>query len=210
MLRQPFSACCRRRIYIKESNKIVQGVIIGCIQKDRVSQHLLYKEYYSYCMAICRRYAIDDDEAADVLNDGFLKVFTHISKYDFSKPFKPWLARIMTNTAIDHYRSNLKFSVHEDLVDHENIGHQATVYGDMAYRELLGLVQGLSPAYRLVFNLFAIDGYSHEEISEMLNISVGTSKSNLFKARQKLQERLNDDDDRMKTNTPEIKIKYGS
>ncbi|MES2826648.1 MAG: sigma-70 family RNA polymerase sigma factor [Bacteroidota bacterium] len=176
-----------------------------------MSQHLLYKEYYSYCMAICRRYAVNDDEAADVLNDGFLKVFTHIGKYDLSKPFKPWLARIMTNTAIDHYRSNLKFNVNEDLADHENIGQQATIYGDLAYRDLLAMVQGLTPSYRVVFNLFAVDGYTHEEISEMLKISVGTSKSNLFRARQKLQERLNNDnDEKLKTATPEIKIKYGS
>lgn len=141
-------------------------------------------------MAICRRYSLNDFDAADVLNDGFLKVFNNIEKYDPSKPFKAWLGRIITNTAIDHYRTNLKFSDHDDVSIHENVGNGAEVYDQLAYKDLLVLIQGLSPAYRTVFNLYAIDGYSHEEIAELLKISVGTSKSNLFKARQKLQEKL--------------------
>lgn len=168
----------------------MQGIINGCIRKERSSQYLLYKEFYSYGMAICRRYALSNDDAADILNDGFLKIFTHIEKYDAAKPFKSWLARIMTNTAIDHYRMNLKFADHDDVSTHEHIGSAAVIYDQLAYKDLLELVQGLSPAYRTVFNLFAIDGYSHEEIAELLKISTGTSKSNLFKARQKLQEKL--------------------
>lgn len=168
----------------------MQGIIKGCINKDRSSQYLLYKEFYSYCMAICRRYAINDFDAADVLNDGFMKVFTNIEKYDTAKPFKSWIGRIITNTAIDHYRMGLKFSDHDDVNDYEHLGNTALVYDQLAYKDLLNLVQTLSPAYRTVFNLFAIDGYSHEEIATLLHISVGTSKSNLFKARQKLQEML--------------------
>ncbi|WP_183884343.1 RNA polymerase sigma factor [Pedobacter cryoconitis] len=168
----------------------MQSIINGCIKKERSSQYLLYKEFYSYCMAICRRYALNDDDAAEVLNDGFLKVFTHIGKYDPVKPFKPWIARIITNTAIDHYRTNLKFSDHDDVSDHEDIGYAASVYEQLAYKDLLILVQQLSPAYRTVFNLYAIDGYSHEEIAGLLKISTGTSKSNLFKARQQLREKL--------------------
>lgn len=141
-------------------------------------------------MAICRRYIVNDDVAADVLNDGFMKVFTHIDKYDPSKPFKSWIAKIITNTAIDHYRVNLKFSDYEDVSEYEGVGYDAVVYDQLAYKDLLLLVQNLSPAYRTVFNLYAIDGYSHEEIAEILKISIGTSKSNLFKARQKLQEKL--------------------
>ncbi|WP_316833749.1 sigma-70 family RNA polymerase sigma factor [Pedobacter nutrimenti] len=151
---------------------------------------MLYKEFYSYCMAICRRYIMNDYDAADVLNDGFMKVFTHIDKYDASKPFKSWIGKIITNTAIDHYRANLKFADHEDVNEYEGVGYEAVVYDQLAYKDLLVLIQGLSPAYRTVFNLYAIDGYSHEEIAEILKISIGTSKSNLFKARQKLQEKL--------------------
>jgi RNA polymerase sigma-70 factor (ECF subfamily) len=141
-------------------------------------------------MAICRRYTPNSYDAADVLNAGFLKVFTHIGKYDPEKPFKAWIGRIMTNTAIDQYRMNLKFSDHEDVTTYENIGDTHVSTHDLDYQDLLVLIQGLSPAYRTVFNLYAIDGYSHEEIATLLNISVGTSKSNLFKARQKLQERI--------------------
>ncbi|MBB6500724.1 RNA polymerase sigma factor [Pedobacter cryoconitis] len=168
----------------------MQSIINGCIKKDRSSQYLLYKEFYSYCLAICRRYSLNDDDAAEVLNDGFLKVFTYIGKYDLTKPFKPWIARIITNTAIDHYRMNLKFSDHDDVSEHEDIGHGAAIYDHLAYKDLLILIQTLSPAYRTVFNLYAIDGYSHEEIAGLLKISAGTSKSNLFKARQHLREKL--------------------
>jgi len=168
----------------------VQKLIDGCIRQERSSQYLLYKEFYSYGMAICRRYALTEYDAADVLNNGFLKVFTNIKKYDPEKPFKSWLGRIITNTAIDQYRMNLKFTDHEDVSTHENIKDHEAIYTQLAYKHLLSLIQGLSPAYRTVFNLYAIDGYSHDEIADMLNISIGTSKSNLFKARQKLQEKL--------------------
>ena len=168
----------------------MQEIIKGCINKERSSQYLLYKEFYSYGMAICRRYVLTEVDAAEVLNNGFLKVFTHIDRYDPSKPFKAWIARIITNTAIDHYRMNLKFSDHDDINTYTHLGKGAIVYEQLAYKDLLELVRGLSPAYRTVFNLYAIDGYTHEEIAALLNISVGTSKSNLFKARQKLQEKL--------------------
>lgn len=157
---------------------------------DRTSQYLLYKAHYSYCAAICRRYLPNDEDVADVLNDGFLKVFTHIQKYDSTKPLKSWIARIMTNTAIDHYRMNLKFSGHDDVSRYESLGGDEVVSSVLDYKDLLVLVQGLSPAYRTVFNLYAIDGYSHDEIAKLLKISVGASKSNLFKARQKLQEQI--------------------
>lgn len=168
----------------------MQEIIKGCIRKDRSSQYLLYKELYGYCMGICKRYAVNDADAAEVMNNAFLKVFNHIEKYDASKPFKPWLAKIMANTAIDHYRTKLKFSDHDDISEHTHIGQGAAIYDQLAYDDLLSLIQTLSPAYRIVFNMYAIDGYSHEEIAEILKISIGTSKSNLFRARQKLQEML--------------------
>lgn len=168
----------------------MQTIINGCIRKDRTSQYALYREFYSYGIAICRRYVVNEEIVADILNDGFLKVFTHIDKYDPGQPFKAWLGRIITNTAIDHYRANLRFADHDDVTEHETVGHATTIYDQLAYKDLLSLIHRLSPAYRTVFNLYAIDGYSHEEIASLLQISVGTSKSNLFKARQKLQEKL--------------------
>lgn len=171
---------------------LVKEIISGCIRKDRASQHLLYKEFYSYCMGICKRYSISDFEAADVLNNGFLKIFNNIDKYDPAKPIKAWISKIIVNTAIDHYRTNLRFNTYDDISEYEHQGTAAVVYEQIAYKELLMLVQSLSPSYRVVFNMYAIDGYSHDEIAKTLNISVGSSKSNLFKARQRLQEMIRD------------------
>lgn len=185
---------------------LVKEIISGCIRKDRASQHLLYKEFYSYCLGICKRYAISDFEAADVLNNGFLKIFNNIEKYDSSKPIKAWIGKIMVNTAIDHYRANLRFTTYDDISEYEQNGTEAVVYGQMAYKELLLLVQSLSPSYRIVFNMYAIDGYTHDEIAKTLNISVGSSKSNLFKARQRLQEMIRD----MEPLRAELKVVSGN
>jgi len=170
-------------------------LINGCLKQDRKCQKMLYKAFYGFSMAICLRYAGDRDEAAGVMNQGFLKVFTKIESYDSSRPFKAWLGRIMTNVSIDYYRANLKMAYNEDLDQAEHM-HDVSVATDhnLNYSDLLAMVQRLPQGYRTVFNLFAIDGYSHEEIAEMLSINIGTSKSNLFKARQKLKQMILDAD----------------
>lgn len=141
-------------------------------------------------MGICRRYARQSYEASDILSESFLKIFSHIDQYDTSKPFKSWITKIITNTAIDYYRASLKFAQQDDAEEYEHLGNEASVYGKLAYDDLLALVRSLSPAYQTVFNLYAIDGYSHQEIAEMLGITINTSKSNLHKARKRLQELL--------------------
>ena len=173
------------------NEEAVQTYIAGCLRHEKESQYALFKHFYSYAMGICRRYARDSDEASDILSESFLKIFSHIEKYDVSKPFKSWISKIITNTAIDYYRATLKFLQQEDVNEHEDLGDEASVYGKLAYDELLTLVRSLSPAYQTVFNLYAIDGYSHNEIAELLGITVNTSKSNLHKARKRLQELLN-------------------
>jgi len=170
------------------NEEVVQKYIAGCRRRDRKSQYALFKYFHSYAMGICRRYAHQSDEASDILNEGFLKVFNHIERYDGSKPFKSWIGKIITNTAIDHYRVNLKFAKQEDVDHYDHVGDDAAIYGELAYDDLLAMVRSLSPAYRTVFNLYAIDGYSHNEIAELLGITTSTSKSNLHKARKKLQE----------------------
>src|SRR3954470_22652300 len=165
-------------------------LIQGCIKQDRKCQKMLYKAFYGFSMAICLRYASDRDEAAGVLNQGFFKVFTKIETFDASRPFKAWLGRIMTNVSIDHYRANLKMAYSSDLETAEHIDDGTYTDSNLNYNDLLAMVQKLPQAYRTVFNLFAIDGYSHEEIADMLNINIGTSKSNLFKARQKLKQMI--------------------
>ncbi len=167
-------------------------LIRGCIDQDRRSQKLLYKAFYGLAMSICLRYTANKYEAAEVMNMAFYKVLTNINAYDSSRSFKAWLGRILTNTAIDYYRSNLKAAYTEDIETAEHVTDTYVPYNNLGYNELLAMVQQLPQSYRTVFNLFAIDGYSHEEIAEMLNISEGTSKSNLFKARQKLKQMITD------------------
>lgn len=170
--------------------KELQQIIDGCIEQDRQSQELLYKNLYGFAMKICLRYAKNSYDATEVVNEGFFKAFTNIEKYDKSWSFKAWLSKIMYNAAIDYYRANLKWNqlvgidksdikVNEDSVEHK-----------LDYEDLLKVIQGLPPTYRIVFNLYAVDGYSHDEIAEMLGITASTSRSNLHKARLKLQQML--------------------
>jgi RNA polymerase sigma factor (sigma-70 family) len=165
-------------------------LIYGCIKKDRRSQKDLYKLYYGYAMRICLRYAKSRDEAVELLNDGFMKVFMNIHRYDAEKSFNSWLSTIMINTSIDYYRSRIRKIEMEELKTNHEVEDSENILSHLNYEDLIKLVQKLSYAYRTVFNLFAIDGYSHEEIAAMLSISVGTSKSNLFKARENLKKML--------------------
>jgi RNA polymerase sigma-70 factor (ECF subfamily) len=165
-------------------------LIGGCIRKDRGSQKMLYKVFYGFSMGICLRYANNREEAAEVMNQGFFKVFTRINTYDTTRPFKAWLGKIMTNVSIDYYRANLKMAYAEDLDKAENVTDGELPDRKLNYDDLLAMIQRLPNAYRTVFNLYAIEGYTHEEIGEMLDISSGTSKSNLHKARQKLKQMI--------------------
>lgn len=141
-------------------------------------------------MRICLRYAKSKDEAIEMVNDGFMKVFTNMHRYDRERSFNAWVSTIMINTSIDYYRNRIKQIQMEELNAMHELEDSGNILSHLNYEDLIKLVQQLSYAYRTVFNLFAIDGFSHEEISEMLSISVGTSKSNLFKARENLKKML--------------------
>ncbi len=141
-------------------------------------------------MGICLRYARSREEAIEILNDGFLKIMTNLDKYNPGLSFKGWLRRIMTNSAIDHFRRNEK---HYDSVDISYVKNEhlsADVLSDLSYEVILKAVQELPPSYRMVFNLYCLEGYKHAEIAQKLNISEGTSKSNLNIARIKLKKVL--------------------
>lgn len=172
----------------KETKKILKG----CLSFDRRSQKALYQMYYAYGMSICIRYADGRDEAAEILNEGFMKIFTNISKFDLSKPFKPWLRRILINSSINNYKSKIKRQKETSLEYTNDKDAQENILSGISYQEIIVMIQKLSPAYRTVFNLYVIEGYKHEEIAEMLGISVGTSKSNLAKAKQNLRDILKD------------------
>jgi RNA polymerase sigma factor (sigma-70 family) len=169
----------------------LETLLEGCKNGNPKSQELLYRQFYGYAMSVCLRYTRSRDEALEILNDGFIKVFNHAGTIDPTKPFKNWLRRVMVNTALDFYRQNHKHYYHEDIENaHYLKDNSADAQSEINYQELIDLIQQLSPGYRTVFNLFVIDGYSHEEIGKMLGISEGTSKSNLARARVNLREML--------------------
>lgn len=167
---------------------MIEEIIKGCRKGHRKSQKALYEKYYAYGMSIALRYAENREQAAAILNDSFMKVFANIKKYDERRDFKPWLRRIIINTAIDVYHKEQKKtdSVHLESVD-ALMAEEETVTSGITYEEIIGMMQQLSPTYRAVLNLFVIEGFSHEEIAKKLGISVGTSKSNLAKARRNLR-----------------------
>lgn len=172
-------------------------IIKGCVDNKRDSQKLFYQLYYGYAIGICMRYCNNPDDAAEITNDGFLKIYRSLNTFnpryaDIEASLKGWMKRIMINTAIDHLRKNNQhFLIAEIFDNHFNIADETeTTIGQMSYKEIIGIVQKLSPVYRTVFNLFVIDGFKHEEIAEQLKISVGASKSNLSKARMNLKKLL--------------------
>lgn len=166
-------------------------LIEGCKRQDRDSQRLLYQHHYAYAMSICLRYAKTRDEAKEILNDGFMKVFKKIDQYNSETSFLGWVRRIMINTAIDQYRKEEKHYHHLPLETSAHLlAGTSSAIEDLSHQELIKMVQELTPGYRAVFNLYAIDGYKHKEIASLLNISEGTSKSNLMKAREVLREKL--------------------
>jgi len=148
-------------------------------------------------MAICDRYTNNQEDAVEILNDGFLKIFKEIHRYkpayaDEVGSFKGWLRKIMVCTAIDRFRKDRKHQLVGELdssMYHLKVENEGA-YGKIEYDEIIKLIQELSPGYRIVLNLFIVEGYSHEDIAEQLGISVGTSKSNLSKARKQLQKIL--------------------
>lgn len=175
---------------MEDSSDRLRKVLIGCRNQDRESQKELYYEFYGYGMSICLRYADNRDEAAVILNDGFMKIFSSIKQFDLSRPLKPWLRKIMVNTAINHYKEKQRHLVTDEIDKANAESDVENIISGISYQEIIGLLQKLPPAYRTVFNLYVIEGYKHEEIAKMLGTTVGTSKSNLFKAKDHLKRIL--------------------
>lgn len=157
---------------------------------EREAQKALYETYYSFSLGLCMRYTNSKEQAQEVMNDGFMKVFKYIGKFDKSRPFLPWLKKILINCSIDNNRKEQNRVEAYDLEKGENKAGADSALDDIAYDEMLDMVRKLPPAYQAVFNLRAIEGYKHEEIARMLGISVGTSKSNFSRAKEKLRNYL--------------------
>ena len=170
-------------------------LIQGCIDGDRKCQQKLYELYYGKMMVICLRYAKDHDEALDVFQEAFIKVFKNLVRYGNKGSFEGWIRRIMVNTAIDHIRKNKKLKEMVELNEEvtgsaEEDNESEDLLDKISFQDLLNCVLDLSPAYRSVFNMYVVDGFSHKEISTELGISEGTSKSNLAKAKMNLKKMM--------------------
>jgi len=167
-----------------------KDLIVACIRKERWAQKVLYEEYYGKMMGVCLRYSNNKDDALDILHEGFIKVFKNLKKYELGTSLNAWIRRIMVNTAIDFYRKNVRRRTED--IDHayDLSTNDPTAISKMTTDEILKSVQQLSPAYRAVFNLYIIEGYSHKEIADLLGITESTSRSNLVKARLKLKDAL--------------------
>lgn len=176
----------------------LQKIVDGCIKGKRKYQKQLFELYYGKMMAVCMRYARDKDEAQDMVQNGYIKIFKKLDVYNFEGSLEGWIRRIMVNTAIDKIRKNKRdpFSLEDDHRV-QNIEEDVPFLDDEEEEETkikaevaIKAISNLSPAYRTVFNMYVIEGFTHKEIADYLGISEGTSKSNLAKAKQKLKAEL--------------------
>lgn len=183
-----------------ENKQLVQ-LVNGCIRNDRAAQRKLYEMYYGKMMGVCLRYANDSNQAKDILQDGFIKVFGNLDRYNFNGSFEGWVRRIIVNTAIDYFRKKRSSHVlllsddqaiegFEEDVEELEFEINPDSKPEFTMQDVVEAMHELSPAYRTVFNLFVLENKSHLEIAEELNISVGTSKSNFSKAKVNIRKIL--------------------
>ena len=165
-------------------------LITGCIRQDKQCQRRLFELYAGKMMTVCLRYANDTPEAEDMMQDGFIRVFTYIQQFKGDGSFEGWIRRIIVNSALKHIqKKRLHFSeIKEGTVSGPT--NEPYAFSNLGESDLLKLINNLPEGYRLVFNLNVIEGYSHEEIAKMLNIQAGTSRSQLVKARKMLQNQI--------------------
>ncbi len=176
--------------FLEEDKELIKG----CIKGDRASQNRLYKKYARIMLLVCYRYSKDKEDAKDTLSEGFMKVFENIKAFNHTGSFEGWMKRIMINTALDKFKkkSNLFKVVSFDDVKSLSTISDTDILGELNTKELISLIQKLPPAYQLVFNLYVFEGLKHKEIAEKLNVSEGTSKSNLSDARKWLKKGIED------------------
>jgi RNA polymerase sigma-70 factor, ECF subfamily len=182
-------------------DKVFNAIIDGCLAGERRSQQRVYELFYGKMMTVCLRYTKNTDQAKDILQDGFIKVFQSMDKFNRAGSFEGWIRRIMVNTAIDHFRRTKNSYLllgeersiedfgdqdEEDVLAEENTEEE----WDVKPADVINAMQKLTPAYRTVFNLYVFEEMTHKEIAEMLGINIGTSKSNLAKAKHNLKKLL--------------------
>jgi len=169
---------------------ILDKIIKGCVSNDNSAREQLYKMFSGVLYGVCLRYGKNVDDAKDIMQEGFIKIFQKIGQYKRLGSFEGWMKRIMINCALEKYRNMYYLNEFDDSYNlKENLVIESG-FDNLTEQELMGLVQRLPSKYRMVFNMYALEGYSHKEISEILNISEGTSKSNLSRARAILQKKV--------------------
>jgi RNA polymerase sigma factor (sigma-70 family) len=170
----------------------IREIIKGCLAGNRRDQELLYRRHAAKLYAVCLQYSGNNEEAKDILQEGFIKIYENLANYKHEGSFEGWMRRITVNTALEKYRSrNNLYRVDDiDQVPEMDAEPENQDYAGLEAADLLTMIRELPPKYRMVFNLYAIEGYTHKEISEMINISEGTSKSNLSRARVILQKKV--------------------
>lgn len=174
----------------EKSNKIL---IDGCLAKNQKSQKALFDTFAPTMYAICLRYSGNSEQAKDLLQDGFIKVYSKLADYKFEGSFEGWLKRIFINIALEYLRKEKRQPDIVNVEETTELQSETFHFNNIDSRKIIELIQKLPPGYRTAINLFIIEGYSHREIAELLEISENTSKSQLFKARQMLQKMLKDE-----------------
>lgn len=174
-----------------------QEIIAGCRQNNRVFQELLYKNYYSLFLKICVRYARNREDAEQLVHDGFVKIFTNIGQFRQDGSFEGWMKRVMVNICLDYLKSRqlkdtARIQYTEAIPEAPGSAGYTDVLKQIAFKELLAMIQTLPTMSRTVFNLYVFDGFSHREISTMLQISEGTSSWHVHQARTLLRHKIND------------------
>ncbi len=165
----------------------LSDIVKQCIENQPKAQKQLFDILSPKMYAICLRYAKSNDEAKDILQEGFIKMFKYLGQFEGKGSFEGWVKRIFINTSIESYRKAQKEATTNSLDTAENQPFESHIISNLKVDDLMKIIQKLPQGYRTVFNLFVIEGYGHEEIAKMLNVSENTSKSQLFKARQHLQ-----------------------
>jgi RNA polymerase sigma factor (sigma-70 family) len=170
----------------------IKEIIKGCLAGNRRDQELLYRRHAAKLYAVCLQYSGNNEEARDILQEGFIKIFENLANYKHEGSFEGWMRRITVNTALEKFRGRSTLYRVDDIdqVPEPDAEPDNQDYAGLEAADLIMIIRELPPKYRMVFNLYAIEGYSHKEISEMINISEGTSKSNLSRARAILQRRV--------------------
>lgn len=169
-----------------------EQLVKKCLEKDTLAQKQLFEFYSQKMMGVCLRYSKDTEEAQDVLQMGFIKIFEKLEMYNQTGSLEGWIRKIIVNTALDNIRKNKKLmnNVAIDKVDYQLDNHNETVIEALSAQDLLKVIQNMPIGFKTVFNMFVIEGYSHKEIAEELNITIGTSKSQFSRARAYLQKIL--------------------